>query len=196
MGRTTKLTEIRAMAIVIRENFLTPQEIADVMHCAKTLTTWDTRAPGYWNSRIAHADQLKDLGAKDRLVGIRKRVRWEITRAYHLIQPIFADTLQIVRWPEGYEQQPHADSENPGGVAHPFSWRNYASLIYLNNDFEGGQIYFPNQRLAPKITPGMLVFFPGTLEYLHGVSRIDRGDRYTVASFWTFDPSRQDGLPL
>ncbi len=184
------------MAIIIRENFLTPEEIADLLHCSSTLTSWDTRAQGYWHSRIAHANELEDNGMRDRLVAIRKRVRAAIVGAYRLTRPIFADTLQIVRWPEGYEQQPHADSENPGGVEHPYSWRSYASLIYLNNDFEGGRIYFPNQRLAPAIKPGMLVFFPGTLEYLHGVSKIISGQRFTVASFWTFDRNRQDGLPV
>jgi hypothetical protein len=184
------------MSIVIKEDFLSELEITDLVHSARTLTTWDSSVPGYWNSRIAHADQLWDNKVRHQLVEIRKRVRSEIIGAYHLIQPIFADTLQFVRWPEGYEQQPHADSENPGGVSHPYHWRSYASLIYLNNDFEGGRIYFPHQRLVPQITPGMLVFFPGTLEYLHGVSRITRGQRFTVASFWTFDPARKDGLPL
>jgi hypothetical protein len=184
------------MAIVIRENFLTEEEIADLLRSSRTLTTWDTGAQGYWHSRIAHANELEDSGIRDRLVAIRKRVRAEIVGAYGLTRPLFADTLQIVRWPEGYEQQPHADSENPGGVEHPYSWRSYASLIYLNNDFEGGRIYFPNQRLTPAIKPGMLVFFPGTLEYLHGVSKIITGERFTVASFWTFDPDRHDGLPV
>ncbi len=184
------------MAIVIRENFLTPQEIAATMHCAKTLTTWDTQAQGYWNSRIAHATQLLNFDERDLLVSIRKRVRAEIIQSYGLTQPIVADTLQIVRWPEGFEQQPHADAENPNGASHPYFWRAYASLIYLNNDFDGGQIYFPHQKLAPQITPGMLVFFPGTLEFLHGVSKVARGTRYTLASFWTFDLSKHDGLPI
>ena len=184
------------MAIVIRENFLTPEEIADLLRATSTLTSWDTRAQGYWHSRVAHATELEDSRVRDQLVAIRKRVRSEIAGAYRLTRPLFADTLQIVRWPAGYEQQPHADSQNPGGVAHPYGWRSYASLIYLNNDFDGGQIYFPNQKRIPRITPGMLVFFPGTLEYLHGVSKITRGERYTVASFWTFDSQRHDGLPI
>jgi len=184
------------MAIVIKESFLTSDEAADILSYAKTLTTWDTRALGFWNARIAHADAFAEARFRDLLVAIRKRVRAEIVRAYGLSQPIFSDTLQIVRWPEGYEQQPHADSENPSGAPHPYFWRAYASLIYLNNDFEGGQIYFPNQGAAPMIKPGMLVFFPGTVEFLHGVSMITRGERYTVASFWSFDHTRQDVLPI
>jgi predicted 2-oxoglutarate/Fe(II)-dependent dioxygenase YbiX len=184
------------MAIIIKENFLSADECTEILRGARTLTTWDARAQGYWNSRIAHADHFLDASARDRLVAIRKRVRTEIARAYQLTQPLYSDTLQIVRWPEGFEQQPHADSENPGGVPHPYAWRAFASLIYLNDDFEGGQIYFPNQGLAPTIKPGMLVFFPGTLEFLHGVRMITRGDRYTVASFWSFDRARQDSMPI
>ncbi|WP_422924225.1 2OG-Fe(II) oxygenase [Singulisphaera sp. PoT] len=184
------------MAIVVRENFLSPQECADIIQCAKTLTTWDTRAQGYWNSRIAHATEFLNPAARDQLVEIRKRVGREIRQSYGLTQPITADTLQIVRWPEGFDQAPHADAENPNGAPHPYAWRAFASLIYVNNDYEGGQIFFPNQRLAPKITPGMLVFFPGTLEYLHGVTKVTQGVRYTVASFWTFDLSKGDGLPV
>ena len=184
------------MAIVIKENFLSAEESAEVLRGAKALTTWDARAQGYWNSRIAHADHFLDARARDQLVAIRQRVRSEIKSAYQLTRPLYSDTLQIVRWPAGFEQLPHADSENPGGAPHPYAWRAFASLIYLNDDFDGGQIYFPNQGLAPKIKPGMLVFFPGTLEFLHGVTMITRGERYTVASFWTFDPLRQDGLPI
>jgi predicted 2-oxoglutarate/Fe(II)-dependent dioxygenase YbiX len=184
------------MEIVIREGFLSPEEVADVSKCAQAITTWDDSASGYWKSRIAHAGQLNDPTFRAKLINIRQRVRVEIATAYNLTEPLFADTLQVVRWPEGFEQKPHADSENPNGVVHEFHWRRYASLIYLNNDFEGGRIYFPNLNLTPTITPGMLVFFPGTLKYLHGVSKITKGMRYTVASFWTFDRTKWDGLPL
>ena len=81
-----------------------------------------------------------------------------------------------MRWPEGCSQRPHADSENPDGSAHPFAWRSYASILYLNVDFEGGQIYFPGLKLAPPIQSGMLVFFPGNLSHLHGVRRITQGE--------------------
>lgn len=184
------------MSIVVREAFLGPEETAEILGHVARLTTWDDRAEGYWRSRIAHASAMHDEALRDRLVAIRRRVRAEIVTAYRLDRPLYADTLQVVRWPEGFEQAPHADAENPGGAPHPYAWRSFASIVYLNADFEGGRIYFPNQRLAPPIRPGMLAFFPGTLDYLHGVERIHRGVRYTIASFWTFDASRQDVLPI
>ena len=50
--------------------------------------------------------------------------------------------------------------------------------------------YFPNQKLEIQPKAGHTVFFPGTLEYLHGVSRITKGNRYTIASFLTYDQSK------
>jgi predicted 2-oxoglutarate/Fe(II)-dependent dioxygenase YbiX len=184
------------MGIVIREGFLAPDEVAQLLNGARTITTWDAHSQGYWKSRVAHAAGLNDPKLSEKLIDIRKRVGADITEAFALTEPIYADTLQIVRWPEGFEQQPHADSENPNGVPHEFHWRRYASLIYLNDDFEGGQIYFPKLNLTPTIKPGMLVYFPGTLEYLHGVSKVTRGVRFTVVSFWTFDRTKWDGLPI
>jgi hypothetical protein len=40
-------------------------------------------------------------------------------------------------------------------------------------------------QLKPK--QNTLVFFPGTLEFLHGVKPITNGVRYTLTSFWTYD---------
>jgi hypothetical protein len=32
-----------------------------------------------------------------------------------------------------------------------------------------------------------LIFFPGTLTFLHGVRPITSGARYTLTLFWTYD---------
>jgi predicted 2-oxoglutarate/Fe(II)-dependent dioxygenase YbiX len=86
---------------------------------------------------------------------------------------------------------PHADSENPDGIPHPFPWRDFASVIYLNDDYDGGTIYFPNLNIELKPLPGTLITFPGTLRYLHGVRRVTGGMRHTIASFITFDESKR-----
>jgi hypothetical protein len=188
--------ESRATAVVIREDFLTPQELDEFGQFARSFTGWDDRGNGVWKGRYVHVGSLADSPIRDRLFAVRKRVRAEIERAFELTRPLYADTLQVVRWPEGAEQQPHADGQNPDGSPHPYPWRSYGSIIYLNDDFEGGQVYFPKLGLEPSIRPGTLAFFPGTLDYLHGVRKVTRGIRYTVASFWTFEAGRQDGYPI
>jgi hypothetical protein len=67
----------------------------------------------------------------------------------------------------------------------PFLWSGHVSIIiYLNDNYEGGVLYFPDQNVEIKPEPGMLVIFPGNLHFLHGVTPTLNNPRYTV-SLWT-----------
>jgi hypothetical protein len=45
-----------------------------------------------------------------------------------------------------------------------------------------------------KPIPGLLIVFPGTLNYLHGIHKIISGVRNTIAMFHTFDSEKYDGI--
>jgi hypothetical protein len=152
-------------------------------------------AADYWKGRTLTPDDIHDADIREIFRGTRDRI---IARVSALLEaelgpqpPLYSDLINFARWPEGYELQPHADSENPGGAAHPFPWRDLATVMYLNDDYEGGEIYFPNLGLELKPAPRTLIVFPGTLFFLHGVRRVTRGMRHTIASFLTFDPAHR-----
>lgn len=82
---------------------------------------------------------------------------------------------------EGYDMAPHIDTINDYGL---FDYLKYAAVLYLNDSYEGGELYFPNldYSYAPKM--GDLVIFPANDEkYLHGVKTVLNGNRYTLA-YW------------
>jgi len=143
----------------------------------------------YWSGRTLYYDNIKDNTIKNLIL---ENIKFGLsTLSEHINKPLYCEHLSIARWPVGYELEPHADSENPAGThKHPYPWRNFAMVTFLNKDFDGGILYFPNQKLEIQPKAGYTVFFPGTLEYLHGVSRITKGDRYTIASFLTYDQSK------
>jgi predicted 2-oxoglutarate/Fe(II)-dependent dioxygenase YbiX len=60
-------------------------------------------------------------------------------------------------------------------------------LLAVRNEMDALTIF--NLELKPK--PGTLVVFPGTLKYLHGVRAVTKGMRHTIASFLTFDASKE-----
>jgi hypothetical protein len=91
----------------------------------------------------------------------------------------------IVRWRAGDGQSPHADKQLPDGSPSRNPENDVGSVIYLNDDYEGGQIYFPIQGIEFSPKPGSLVFFPGDINYLHGVKTVSKGTRYTLPNFWT-----------
>ena len=82
--------------------------------------------------------------------------------------------LHMMVWEVGHEMTPHSDY----GANNEFPGRDYASVIYLNEDYVGGDIYFPDLGVTHKPKKGQLVSFHGGNTF-HGVKRISEGTRFT-----------------
>ena len=61
---------------------------------------------------------------------------------------------------------------------------DYAAVIYINDDYNAGEIYFTHKDVKLKPPAGALLLFPTTEEYLHGVEAVGDGPiRYVMPSF-------------
>jgi len=63
----------------------------------------------------------------------------------------------------------------------------WSALLYLNNcneDYEGGEIHFPNQEFTLSPKRGQLVFFPGNVDHPHGVHPVKSGIRKNFVFFF------------
>ena len=94
----------------------------------------------------------------------------------------------------GMDHEPHADSEaasndqinfmpnySPDSFNSPILIEVAANL-YLTDDFEGGELYFPNLGISIKPKAGQLILFPGGHEYSHGVKMVTAGKRIVLFS--------------
>jgi hypothetical protein len=78
-----------------------------------------------------------------------------------------------------------SDTSNLFKKDFPFLWSGHLSIIcYLNKDYEGGTLYFPEQDVKIVPEPGMFICFPGNLHFIHGVTKTHGATRYTI-SLWT-----------
>jgi hypothetical protein len=60
----------------------------------------------------------------------------------------------------------------------------YAAVLYINNDYVDGEVFFPDHNLQLRPAPGDLLIFPGTKEYVHGVHPVGEGPvRYILPAF-------------
>ena len=60
----------------------------------------------------------------------------------------------------------------------------YAAILYLNDDYVDGELFFENLDIEVKPKPGSLLVFPGTDKYEHGVRHVGEGPiRYVVVGF-------------
>ena len=59
-----------------------------------------------------------------------------------------------------------------------------AIVIYLNDDFNGGELVYPKDNYILKPEKGMLVSHPGTEDYWHGVNEVLPGNtRYSLVNY-------------
>lgn len=91
-------------------------------------------------------------------------------------KPFEENTTHIARFSIGQGMHEHFDSSRPNDIA---------TLIYLNDDYEGGEIYFPEYDISIKPEPGDLLTFPDNPNFVHGVRPIISGIRYTTPRWFT-----------
>jgi hypothetical protein len=106
-------------------------------------------------------------------------------------QQMYPDTIQVVRWTT-QAMPPHQDDRHPDGSPNPTPYREWAGVIYLNDDYEGGRLYFPETNVYYKPVVGSLVLFPAVTK--HGVEATQGGARYASPAWFTRDPAYQDPL--
>ena len=61
--------------------------------------------------------------------------------------------------------------------------RDLSVLIYLNDDFEGGEVNFSNFGFDIKPSSGLLIAFPSDHRYLHAAQLVTSGVRYAIVSW-------------
>lgn len=85
----------------------------------------------------------------------------------------------IKRWNVGSDMGPHFDGQDGN------SDLAYSLVMYLNHDYEGGEISFPDHNITLKPKEGSLIMFPSQLPFIHKVNPVVSGDRYmTTTSAW------------
>lgn len=186
--------------IKIIDNFLTQEEVDIFLSFAKNTDKWHVfHDQEFWNQRTLNAEFIyknlnKEVGLL--LYNVRQRVKTKAEELYPNDSPIYPDMFQIVKWPEGYEQDPHHDDMKGYAGTDWFHHRKYGSVLYLNDDYEGGKTYYPQHNISITPKSGSLVIHPGDIGYVHGVTEVKNNTRYTLAGFWTYEKEYFDGWTI
>lgn len=164
--------------IIKVDGFLSNEELDVLLYTAKNLDIWDpVGQDSQWTNR--HTDDRKLFNSAPdiyRLIqDIHKKLSIKISELYGV--KVTSNGITIARWFPGNSQDPHSDMLG-------FGDNEMGSVIYLNEDYEGGQIYFPQHDLEIKPPAGSAIIFPGDEHYMHGVREIKSGIRYALPIFW------------
>lgn len=85
----------------------------------------------------------------------------------------------LLRYQSGEEYTAHYD----GATAHG---RCVSVILYLNDDYEGGELEFVNFGLKIKPRAGSLYLFPSTFAYRHVAHPVTGGTKYAIVT-WLHD---------
>jgi len=184
--------------IFVVENFLTPDEVSGLKSYIEALSPEDWNS--YEESLYAFIEEQYGVKTMEEAQALGHEIKvdeyWvdknstiknqDISdpindRLYELFSQFPDLELQgvgsIQRQYEGIELSYHVDSlSNPLVV--------FANVIYVNDDFTGGELHFPKIDITYRPKAGALIVFPSSEDYLHGVLPVGPGPtRYALPAF-------------
>ena len=92
----------------------------------------------------------------------------------------------LLRYAPGEEFRAHFDGETSTG-------RHVSFVLFLNDDFEGGELYFPHFDRTIRAEAGTLVAFPASFAFEHASLPVRSGTKVSFVAFahdHVLDPSR------
>ena len=145
--------------------------------------------------------QLVEMGELfSPIVELYRNIVKNIINPFYNISIRDSEIPQILKYQVGGHYTPHVDGESmwktPTGdvIWRKSTDRDLSTVIFLNDDFDGGEFVFPEHRIRIKPEPGLLVCFPSTHQYIHGVEPVTNGVRYSMVNWMTISgvPSMAD----
>ena len=199
-SQTTRPGSATTNQVINRPGFAEPalcERLIAFWERHRDLTSREFGPVAFFDSRVMHVRETHTVDERLGLdlLELGHRMALEIAAAY-AIDRLYPDDVQIVKWWEGHEMHPHADREHPDGSEHGTPWRAFAGVIYLNDNYRGGQIHFPQLGIELAPAQGTFLGFGGGLDFLHGVKRIESGVRYTCPSWFTHNRAHAVDLYL
>jgi len=106
------------------------------------------------------------------------------------------EPCQFLGYPVGGHYIEHNDAE----TFHDGEWvkiapRDISFLFYLNEEFGGGELEFPELGLTIKPKKGMMIVFPSYKEYIHKVHPVTWGHRYSLVSWVETEKKLYETIP-
>ena len=177
---------------IINENFLTEDELNLLLNYAQnSYELYNSHESSYefWNKRCIYYDRISRTEVQDLLFEKAVCMKNIIEKCDISSKTLYVEYPQFVKWEPGWELIPHCDNCEPDGITpNATPWRSHGGVIYLNDDFEGGEIFYPKLDIEIRPKPGMMLIHPAGLDYMHGIKKVTSGIRHTISVFFTYQP--------
>ena len=177
------------------KNFATPDEIKilndylDSMELKnfKDVFYFDAQGDEYNGQR-----EISDESVQEKMKELDAKIKSFITQTYladngfDVVNYTWTRPLELIRWQVGSLLGKHSDG--PSDPAE-FPLIKMGTLIYLNDEYEGGELVFNDYDIIIKPEPGDMIIFPN--HYMHEVLKVlPKGSntrRHTMPTFYVIE---------
>ena len=142
------------------------------------------------NKQIRDTQQVKLTKAiEKKLAAIDDACIGSIINPFYKVEVRDCEPSQILHYGVGGHYIPHVDAEtlykDDNGLE---LWektldRDLSVVYFINDDYSGGELFFPALDLVIEPEAGTLVCFPSDHNYIHGVRPVTSGHRYTIVTW-------------
>jgi hypothetical protein len=101
-------------------------------------------------------------------------------------RPLRNLTLSAHKWLPGAFAGDHADNAELDGTPNAWQDNKLVTIIYLNDNYEGGNLTFRDHGLSIAPEQGSMGVFDVGIDNVHGVSEVTSGERYTMLLSWDY----------
>lgn len=164
--------------IKIVENVLIKEDHQKLVNFAKNVSKWEKQPWGVY--RIISKEMPNHI--VEILSKIFKTAYENFIEMYDIkIEPA-SELFNVVKFEKGYAMHLHVDVLSVSAL-------HLASVYYINDDYSGGEINFPDHDLTIKPNANSLMLFPGNENYWHETLKVKENTRYTSTKFFKFSGS-------
>jgi hypothetical protein len=139
---------------------------------------WDLKmSPGHWAHLTPEFEEIKK--AYEDVDSILKTCLSDYEKRFNFKME-FMEAINFVKYKEGNHFSVHTD--------HGFSYTcTLSSVAYLNDGYEGGELWFPYMNLKFKPQKGDIVFFPSTYIFAHASLPVTSGTKYSAVTMFDYN---------
>jgi len=169
--------------IHIIKNVLPKEEHKELLKFAKSISQWERQPWGVY--------KFSSKQMPNEIVKILSKIFQIAYKNFIMLYDVDVsfpenDLFNIVKFEQGYAMHLHVDTLSVSAL-------HLASVYYINDDYSGGEINFPDHNLTIKPDPNSLLLFPGNENYWHETLEVVGNNRYTSTKFFKFSGSTFSG---
>ena len=142
--------------------------------------------PVHWNHLPEELSDIKNIYDDYNLVLRQCLTDYE---ARYNFKMEFMESINFVKYNPGQHFNIHTDS----GFSY---FCTLSSVGWFNDDYDGGELWFPYLNLTFKPQKGDVLFFPSTYIYAHGSKEVTKGVKYSAVTMFNYNEIGQAKTPI